>query len=595
MTVTAQDESGNTVTTYSGTVQFTSSDSQAVLPASSKLTSGTGTFTVTLKTAGAETITVSDGTITNISPLITVNAAAASKLVYTAGIGQSITTSDVSSVITVQRLDPYGNPTTTGAITVTLASTSSNGRFYSDSAGSNRITSIAIAAGSSTASFYYSDSSSGTPTLTASYTGLTSATTQFTINAYQLAFTAGAGQSVATSHVSTAITVQSQTTSGSSHNPGSSLTVTLTSSSTTGTFYSDSAGTHAITTVTITTTSPYTATFYYKDTSQGAPTITASVTGYTPATTVLTITGSVTQLKFTAGTSQSLFVNQVSSVITVTQEDSSGRAVNAGTAISVALSSSSTTGKFFSNAGGTGTAITTVTIASGSSSASFYYQDSAAGSPTITASFTGLNSATTTFTITPNQVPDGAFDTSTPWVSSGSGYAESHVTDDNAPALSGAYAEIDTTIAGTGTATASLTDTFSPAIALSSIPNTAGSLSLYIYNNGNGGVSSIAGYYSFQITITASDGTRLVYWWGSSPATAPTSTSTMKVINMGTIQGTFTPGQWIQFSRNLRTDWTNAGLSSSASITSIILQGNGYLTGRSQYGQEIFIDNVQIQ
>ncbi len=96
MTVTAQDESGNTVTTYTGTVHFTSSDSQAILPSDSTLNSGTGTFTVTLKTAGSETITASDGTVTNISPLITVNAAAASKLVYTAGISQSISTSDVS-------------------------------------------------------------------------------------------------------------------------------------------------------------------------------------------------------------------------------------------------------------------------------------------------------------------------------------------------------------------------------------------------------------------------------------------------------------------------------------------------------------------
>ncbi len=198
VTVTAQDESQNTVTTYTGTIHFTSSDSQAILPSDSTLNSGTKTFTVTLKTAGSETITASDGTVTNISPLITVNAAAASKLVYTAGISQSITTSDVSSVITVQRQDSVSNPTTTGAITVNLASSSSNGRFYSDSGGSNRITSISIAAGSSSASFYYYDSSSGTPTLTASSSGLTSATTQFTINGNQLAFTAGKTQNLPT-------------------------------------------------------------------------------------------------------------------------------------------------------------------------------------------------------------------------------------------------------------------------------------------------------------------------------------------------------------------------------------------------------------
>ena len=396
--------------------------------------------------------------------------------------------------------------------------------------------------------------------------------------------------------MSTAITVQSQTSTGGTHSPGSSLTVTLTSSSGTGTFYSNAAGTNVITTVTITTSSPYSATFYYKDTAQGTPTLTASATAYTPATTTFTITGSATKLVFTAGASQSLYVNEVSPVITVTQEDANGRAVNAVNAFTVSLATSSSTGAFYGS-GGTGAAITSVTIASGSSFASFTYKDTAAGSPTITASSTGLTSATTTFTITVNQVSDGGFGTqgsSDPWQSSGSGYAQSYDTDDNAPALSGAYAEIDTSVA-TGTISASLTETFSPALALTAIPNTAGSLSMYVYNNGNGGVTSIAGYASFQITLTASNGQSLVYWWGSSPATAPTSTSTMKVINMGTIQGTFTTGQWLQFSRNLVSDWTGQGLSSSTSLTSITLDGNGILSGHSQYGQEIFIDNVQIQ
>src|SRR5437763_926623 len=60
ITVTAQDQFGNTVTNYAGTVHFTSSDGQAVLPADSTLTNGTGTFSVTLKTSGNQTITGTD-------------------------------------------------------------------------------------------------------------------------------------------------------------------------------------------------------------------------------------------------------------------------------------------------------------------------------------------------------------------------------------------------------------------------------------------------------------------------------------------------------------------------------------------------------
>ena len=55
-TVTAQDQFNNTATGYTGTAHFSSSDGQAVLPANSTLTSGTGSFLATLKTAGSQTI-----------------------------------------------------------------------------------------------------------------------------------------------------------------------------------------------------------------------------------------------------------------------------------------------------------------------------------------------------------------------------------------------------------------------------------------------------------------------------------------------------------------------------------------------------------
>jgi hypothetical protein len=60
LTVIALDAGNNTVTSYSGTVHFTSTDSKAVLPANSRLTNGKGTFSATLKTLGAETITTTD-------------------------------------------------------------------------------------------------------------------------------------------------------------------------------------------------------------------------------------------------------------------------------------------------------------------------------------------------------------------------------------------------------------------------------------------------------------------------------------------------------------------------------------------------------
>ena len=85
-TVTAQDASGNTVTGYTGTIHFTSSDAQAVLPTNYTFVSGdngTHTFSATLKTTGSQSITATDtvtNTITGTQSGITVSPAAASQI-----------------------------------------------------------------------------------------------------------------------------------------------------------------------------------------------------------------------------------------------------------------------------------------------------------------------------------------------------------------------------------------------------------------------------------------------------------------------------------------------------------------------------------
>jgi len=66
-TVTAEDQFGNIDHNYHGTVGFVSSDTAAVLPADSTLTSGFGTFAATLETAGNQAITASDVSTPSIS------------------------------------------------------------------------------------------------------------------------------------------------------------------------------------------------------------------------------------------------------------------------------------------------------------------------------------------------------------------------------------------------------------------------------------------------------------------------------------------------------------------------------------------------
>jgi hypothetical protein len=87
VTVTALDANNNPVPSYAGTVHFTSSDSQAGLPPDATLANGTGNFSVTLKTAGSQTVTVTDtanGSLTG-SATVTVTPANPSKLMFGQG------------------------------------------------------------------------------------------------------------------------------------------------------------------------------------------------------------------------------------------------------------------------------------------------------------------------------------------------------------------------------------------------------------------------------------------------------------------------------------------------------------------------------
>ncbi|HYV40037.1 MAG TPA: FG-GAP-like repeat-containing protein, partial [Gemmataceae bacterium] len=118
VSVAALDQFNNTVTGYTGTVRFTSSDSAGVLPANATLTSGTGVFSVLMKTAGSRTLTTIDtanSTITAVSSTITVNPAAATHFALTTPA--SVTFGNAFNFTIIAR-DPFNNTAAgyTGAV-----------------------------------------------------------------------------------------------------------------------------------------------------------------------------------------------------------------------------------------------------------------------------------------------------------------------------------------------------------------------------------------------------------------------------------------------------------------------------------------------
>ena len=289
VTVTAEDASGATVISYLGIVAITSSDAQAVLPANAGLTNGVGSFTVTLKTAGSQSITATDtvtGTITGTQSGITVSPASASVLAVS-GFPSSQTAGSAGSV-TVTAKDAYGNTATGYLGIVHFTSTDGqavlpvNYQFVSGDSGIHTFTNGVTLKTAGTESITATDTVTGT--ITGSQTGITVSAAA----ASKLSFV-GAPSSLGAGVTSGAISVQLQDQYGNPVNAGSAVTVTLTPS---GDWYSNSGGTTLISNnqVTIGSGSSSSSSFYFKSTVTGSVSLGGSAGSYTSASGSLTVT-----------------------------------------------------------------------------------------------------------------------------------------------------------------------------------------------------------------------------------------------------------------------------------------------------------------
>jgi uncharacterized protein (TIGR03437 family) len=139
ITVTALDQVGNTATGYAGTLHFTSTDGLATLPADSTLTNGVGTFSVTLKTAGNQSITATDtvtSSITGTSNTITITPAAATHFSVTAP-GSAVQNNAFN--FTVTALDQFSNTSTGYAGTIHFTSSDGLATLPADSTLTNGV------------------------------------------------------------------------------------------------------------------------------------------------------------------------------------------------------------------------------------------------------------------------------------------------------------------------------------------------------------------------------------------------------------------------------------------------------------------------
>jgi hypothetical protein len=238
--------------------------------------------------------------------------------------------------------------------------------------------------------------------ITATGSGVSGTSNRFTVNAppklSSFSITVNGGTPTAGTAFSITITAQDQYGNAFT---GFNGTVTLTDSSGTITPTTSPTFVNGVCTMSVTVTKAYTSLLglfggdVITATETGNTAVTGSSSGFSvnaAAATKLVFT--TVPAAFTHGTGS----GHISGVFTITLEDQYGNTATSSSNVVVTLTSTSSTGTFYSNAGGT-TKITQVTITSGQSTANFYYGDTAAGKPTITAASSGLTSATTTITV----------------------------------------------------------------------------------------------------------------------------------------------------------------------------------------------------
>ncbi len=357
--------------------------------------SATGTYNL----LATDSLTTSSGAVivsTSNAPY-TVSLAPPAKLVFTAAptlsppsfSGQA-NSSPTLGKFTVQEQDAWGNPASNGSVTVGLVSTSPGGVF-SLTSGGPAVTSIQIPAGSNSASFYYGDTAAGSPTITASTSGLAPATANGAISAgpeKTLAITTQPPTSI-TVHQTFAVGVSVEDQYGNVITTGTGNNDAVKIALSTGTFSTGSA------TATATASAGVASFSNLMINSAGTNlTITATDTTHTTVTSATTNQftvgfGAPAKFVFTSSPTGNQNVGTSASVgpFVVQAQDGFGDAIanNTGSPMTLTLTSSSKGPDFFTTTSG-GTTGVTVTIPNGaSSSPSFYYSDQAAGSPTITA------------------------------------------------------------------------------------------------------------------------------------------------------------------------------------------------------------------
>lgn len=432
ISATLQDPFGNPATATTSTqLNLISSNAQLALFSNNTCTTtasnliiapgaGSRDFFVRATQAAAYSITATGSGLTNGTVSVTVTAGPPTVLFFTATAQSPLPAGVCSGIVTVQQRDANANPVIVASPTTVSLSASSQGPefFTSSTCTGTPVTATSIAAGASTASFYFK----GTKTvsnaiLTASVNGLTGTQT-VTITAAPpavLLFTQLPTTSAANACMQ--VSLQVQDSFGNLATFGTAQNVSVTANPAAGfTFHTNtSCGTPA-TQISL-NSGQSSVNFSARGTKAGQITVTAALANLTSAVQNVTITPLPASKLVFLTPARIATAGSCSDVLTVQSSDTQDNASPVTSDETVVLSQSGTPTdgqfRFYSDSTCT-TAVTSITIPSGAAVGSFYFRGERARTVTVTADAASFAAITQAHTVTGADASSIAFSPSTP-------------------------------------------------------------------------------------------------------------------------------------------------------------------------------------
>ena len=319
------------------------------------------------------TLTTAIAGITTATQQVSITSYVVDGLVITTQ-PQTIKAGEKTGVITVELRKADGTPAHQNGATQ-LQLQAPNGQFYLNAGDTQTISTVTIAAGQASASFYYSSTLAGSRAISVSMGGVANpAAQQVSVTPeapYRISYTTQP-QTVPEGSPSTALHVIIRDSYGNTTPLTSEATLGIASNCTTGTFSENDVDWQPVTGITLAAGSSD-ATFYYKAMIQGSCSLTVTVNGLISTSQTMTITDANFPVRIGLTAPSTTLTKGQASSVSVTLLDQNGDASPAKVRTTVHMTTSSD-GTFSTS---------TVVFNPGTSTGTITYRNNVAGQVTI--------------------------------------------------------------------------------------------------------------------------------------------------------------------------------------------------------------------